>query len=185
MAKTKHTKGELPFLFVPIPEPILKGPAYRALPDAARSLLLDLLMQFTGGNNGRLTTSFVVMRRYGWTSKSKHERAKAALLEAPFVVRTRIGMPPDTPEWVGVTWFRLNYERSMDIDPRHWPYLNFMTVEAGSVDPNEGREKRFLSPRFGGDSTSPPQWDRPRIRGDELDRTTPIAPESGVILIEE
>lgn len=166
MAKRDHRKGALPFKFVAIPVPVLESPEYRALPDAARSLLIDLLMQFTGKNNGRVSTSFVAMQRYGWTSKSKLERAKAALLQAPFVLVTRRGRPPSTSEWVGVTWLPLDFDRTMDVDPRSWPYMNFQTIEAGAIDPNHGREKQF---------------GRPRIRGDEKTLPRGIAPESGVM----
>ncbi|MEI2415493.1 hypothetical protein V8Z80_04845 [Orrella sp. JC864] len=166
MAKRDHRKGALPFKFVAIPVPVLESPEYRALPDAARALLIDLLMQFTGKNNGRVSTSFVALQRYGWTSKSKLERAKAALLQAPFVLVTRRGRPPNTTEWVGVTWLPLDFDRTMDVDPRSWPYMNFQTIEAGAIDPNHGRAKQF---------------GRPRIRGDGKALPRGIAPESGVM----
>lgn len=166
MAKRDYQKGALPFKFVAIPVPVLESPEYRALPDAARALLVDLLMQYTGKNNGRLCVSFIAMQQYGWNSKSKLERAKAALLQAPFVLTTRKGKPPSTSEWLGVTWFRLDYEKSMEVNPRAWPYLNFQTIAVGAIDPNEGREKRFPSPR---------------IRGNEKTLPRAIAPESGVM----
>src|SRR5690606_22828212 len=117
-----------------------QSPAYRALPSAARSLLIPLLMQFTGKNNGRLCVSFVAMQRYGWTSARKLDKAKHELLCTPVVLGTRKGKPPRTAEWVGVTWLALDYEKTMDVDPRAWPYMNFLTIEAGAIDPNEGRE---------------------------------------------
>ena len=143
MAKRDHRKGALPFAFVAIPVPVLESPEYRALPDPARALMVDLLMQFTGKNNGRLTTSHVALKRYGWNSADKLFRAKQALLSTSFALVTRRGKPPSTAEWVGFTWHQLNYERSMDVDPARWPYMNFMTMQAGSIDPNAGREKRF------------------------------------------
>ncbi|MPT37784.1 MAG: hypothetical protein E2603_04525 [Achromobacter sp.] len=146
MAKRDHRKGALPFRFVPIPIEVLESAEYRALPDPARSLLIDLLMQHTGKNNGRLTTSFIVMKRYGWSSADKLDRAKRALLECPFVIRTRKGCPPRTAEWIGVTWFQLSYDKSMDAGVLPWPYLNFMTLQSGSVDPNGERQKQLLSP---------------------------------------
>lgn len=166
MARRDHRKGALPFRFVAIPVTVLESSAYRALPSAARALLVDLLMQYTGRNNGRLSASFIAMQRYGWNSKSKLERAKAALLQAPFVLVTRKGRPPSTSEWLGVTWAALNFDKSMDVDPRSWPLMNFQTLEAGAIDPNVGREKQFLSPRIGGDEKGLPGG---------------IAPETGVM----
>lgn len=166
MAKRDHRKGALQFRFVAIPVPVLESAAYRELPDSARSLLIDLLMQFSGKNNGRLCTSYVALQRYGWTSKSKLERAKAALLQAPFILITRRGRPPNTSEWVGVTWFQLDYDRSMDLVPRDWPLNNFQTIESGAIDPNQGRAKQFH---------------HPRIRGDRNALPGAITPESGAM----
>jgi len=163
MAKRDHRKGALPFKFVAIPVPVLESPAYRVLPSAARALLIDLLMQFTGKNNGRLCVSFVAMQRYGWTSARKLDKAKHELLATPFVLVTRKGKPPRTAEWVGVTWLALDYEKTMDVDPRAWPYLNFMTIEAGAVDPNEGREKQFVQSRNGIDEKAFPRGINPEM----------------------
>lgn len=166
MAKRDHRKGALQFRFVAIPMPVLESAEYRALPDSARSLLIDLLMQFSGKNNGRLCISFVAMRRFGWNSVQKLDRAKRELLTTPFVLLTRKGKPPRTAEWVGVTWFPLDYDRSMDLVPRDWPLNNFQTIESGSIDPNQGREKQFARSRIGIDRTAFPGK---------------IGPESGLI----
>ncbi|WP_126623628.1 hypothetical protein [Bordetella hinzii] len=186
MAKPDRSKVALalPFRFVAIPVQVLESPAYRALPSSARSLLVDLLLQFTGGNNGRLTPSFTVMQRYGWTSKSTLERARDYLIDTPFVIQTRRGHPPETAEWVGVTWYRLHYERSMYVDPKHWPYLNFLTVESSTIDPNDGRKKQFLSPGNRGDKRDSPHGASPGNRGDWVSKSRLISPESGAFPIE-
>lgn len=148
MARRDYDKGALPFGFLPIPKDVLDMSEFQSLPSGAKALMLDLMAQYTGRNNGRLCPSYEVMQRTGWTSKGTVQRAKEALLQAPFAILTRQGHPPRTVDWIGFTWWKLDFEKSMDVDPRSFPYLNFQRVTP--VDPNPGRElskKRFLSPQ--------------------------------------
>jgi hypothetical protein len=146
MAKNSYKKGQISYPFVPIPKAVLTGPEWQKLPHSARALALDLAAQYTGRNNGRLTAAFEAMRRVGWTSKGTLQRAKVALQDATFVMLTRKGHAPRTAEWFGFTWWRLDYESSMDVDPRLFPYLNFM-MGAPRLDPNVGRASAS-GPRF-------------------------------------
>ncbi|CAM5188407.1 hypothetical protein CDEN61S_01666 [Castellaniella denitrificans] len=141
MAKRDYQKGGTPYPFAAVPLDILRSPEYIGLGDAAKALMLDLCEQYTGGNNGRLTPSWTAMQRRGWGGQHKLIRAKRELLATSFCVLTRKGRPPQTAEWVGFTWWRINYDRTMEIDPKAWPYLNFMTVDKARIDPNVGREK--------------------------------------------
>lgn len=138
MGKRDYGKGSLPFQFVAVPREVLTMSEFQRLPSSAKALMLDLMGQYTGKNNGRLCPAFEVMRRYGWCSKGTLQRAKLALLEAPFAVQTRKGHPPRTVDWVGFTWWKLDYEGSMDLEPRSFPYLNFQRMKR--ADPNSGRD---------------------------------------------
>lgn len=140
MSGSNYRNVKLPFDFVGLPKVVLSSPEWCGLPTGARILAIDLVAQYTGKNNGRLTPAFEVMQRRGWVSKGTLIRAKKALLEASFVVLTRKGHAPRTAEWVGFTWWPLNFERSMDVDPKRFPYLNFQTVQSARIDPNRGRE---------------------------------------------
>jgi hypothetical protein len=107
------------------------------LPLSAKAMMNDLVVQYTGKNNGRLCVAFEALKRQGWTSKPVLLRAKRALLGCSFAVQTRKGHAPKTAEWIGFTWWPLDYEPSMDINARGWPYCNFMTVAACAVNPNK------------------------------------------------
>lgn len=141
MAKRDYQKGDLRYQFAAIPLAVLRSAEFIGLSDAAKGLIFDLVEQYTGGNNGRLTPSWTAMQRRGWGGKTKLAKAKRELLETSFCIQTRKGRPPQTAEWVGFTWWKINYDRTMEIDPKAWPYLNFMTVDAARIDPNQGREK--------------------------------------------
>ena len=96
MSKSEHRKGDLSFEFVAIPKLILTSDEWRFLPPSAIKLAIDLAAQHTGKNNGRLTPAFEAMKRCGWSSKGTLARAKAALLDTSFTVRTRKGHAPRT-----------------------------------------------------------------------------------------
>ena len=126
MAARNYRRGTLPFEFVIVPRRVLASDEWLRLPDGARSLMLDLMQQYSGGNNGRLTPAYEVMKRYGWISKSKLHRAKLALLETSFTILTRRGHPPRTSEWIAFNWWSLNHHPTMDIDPRSFPHRGFV-----------------------------------------------------------
>lgn len=140
MAKSDFRPGTIKYEFIAIPKVILRSLQWQQLPHSSRALALDLAAQYTGKNNGRLTTSIEAMARCGWTSKGTLIRAKKHLQECDFIVRTRKGHAPRTAEWFGFTWWKIDFERSMDIDPKYFPYLNFMNLESARIDPNIGRE---------------------------------------------
>lgn len=137
VARNDYRKGGLPYPFVVIPKDVLLSPEFQALSTSSKALLLDLIAQYTGKNNGRLCPAWQAMQRAGWTAKPTLLKAKRELLECSFVVLTRKGHAPRTAEWIGVTWWTLDFDRSMDIDPRQFPYLNF--VKRVAADPNTGR----------------------------------------------
>lgn len=141
MAKRDHARGSISYEFVALPKPIIRSPEWMRLSLRGRVLAIDLMVQYTGKNNGRLTPSFEVMRRAGWTSKDQLRKARDELLECSFAIRTRMGHPPRTAEWIGFTWWRLDWHASMDIGPDRWPFMNFVTIGSAQIDPNVGREK--------------------------------------------
>lgn len=135
-ARDYKKKGAIPYTFIAIPVEVLRSPEYQALPAGAKAMMNDLAAQYTGKNNGRLCPAYQAMQRCGWSSKGTVQRARDALLTASFVVHTRKGHPPRTVDWIAFTWWKLDYDRSMDghIGPKSFPYLNFMEVP--DRDPN-------------------------------------------------
>lgn len=127
---SKYKKGQLPYEFVAIPKDVLLSPEWQALGPSAMRLALDLMAQYTGKNNGRLCAAWEALKRQGWRSETTLIKAKRELLECSFVVHTRQGRAPNVAEWVAFTWWKLDWERSMDIEPRGFPYLNFMRLTA-------------------------------------------------------
>ncbi|MGB7194889.1 MAG: hypothetical protein WBD81_15660 [Collimonas pratensis] len=146
MAKRDHAKGSLPYRFIAIPMDIIRSSEWNALPPNAVKLAIDLMSQYTGKNNGRLCPSFTVMKECGWKSSKTLVDAKRALLECSFVVLSRKGHPPSTAEWLAFTWWKLDYEKSMDVDPRHFPYLNFVKLVKADLNINVENPLKKLNP---------------------------------------
>ena len=77
--------------FVGIPVHILESPEYAALSGNAVKLLLDLLAQFNGYNNGDLCATWSLMCKRGWKSRDTLASSIRLLLETRFIMKTRQG----------------------------------------------------------------------------------------------
>jgi len=160
MAKHNYRKGAIPYLFIALPRQVVASLEWQALSHRARSLAVDLMNQYNGKNNGRLCPGFEAMRNSNWTSKDQLIKAKRELLTTRFCIQTRMGHAPRTAEWLGFTWWPLNWDESMDVSRTTWPFMNFVDIEQARIDPNEGRKARN-GKRF---SSSATRTDAPRKR---------------------
>jgi hypothetical protein len=77
--------------FVQIYKDVLQSDEYARLSPRAVKLLLDILAQYNGSNNGDFTCAFGVMKRRGWKSPNTLRRACLELEDAGFLERTRQG----------------------------------------------------------------------------------------------
>jgi hypothetical protein len=89
--------------FVAIPHACLLHPNYTRLSAQARMLLLDLLVQFKGKNNGDLSMAWSYMITRGWTDKRMLDRSRRELLHYGWVVLTRQGSKR-VPSLYAITW---------------------------------------------------------------------------------
>ena len=90
-----------------LPREVAEGPAYNSLPDWARTVLIALLLQYTGKNNGCLALPFSQARLLGVTAQWKLY-AGLRLLEATDLIvctrRGRLERGTKLPSLYGVTW---------------------------------------------------------------------------------
>jgi len=90
--------------FAGIPFSVIRTKQYAALTAHEVKLLIDLLGQYGGGNNGALSPTIALMKERGWSSTNLW-RAKVGLIEKGFVVVTRQGKKVrGCPTLVAVTW---------------------------------------------------------------------------------
>ncbi|TQE99066.1 MAG: hypothetical protein FKY71_10580 [Spiribacter salinus] len=89
--KQRYQKRRNKHTFAGIPHDVLKTEKYASLSGWAVKLLVDVVAQYTGRNNGDLQASWSCMQKVGWRSKGTLASATTELLEAGFLVKTRQG----------------------------------------------------------------------------------------------
>lgn len=104
--------------FVALPLVVLESPGYRLASHPARSLLIDIAMQYTGHNNGKLTACAKYLRAKGWKSNDTIVSARRELVECGLLIETRKGGFPNTTSWFALSWYDLDQTQGLDIDPK-------------------------------------------------------------------
>ncbi|PTQ82073.1 hypothetical protein C8R21_10652 [Nitrosospira multiformis] len=77
--------------FAPLPFAVIRSRGFTHLSAHAVKLLIDLLAQYKGDNNGDLCAAWTIMRGRGWKSKETLNKALKELKEGDWVEVTRQG----------------------------------------------------------------------------------------------
>ena len=77
--------------FVALPHSVLKSSGFRSISHTARSLLIDIAVQYTGYNNGALVACESHVQPLGWNSKDTITRNLRVLEEVGLLIKTRQG----------------------------------------------------------------------------------------------
>ena len=97
--------------FLGIPYNVGNSKYFAELTAAEVKLLVDLLLQYTGSNNGSLSACHALMKKRGW-AKSSLYRAYTGLLRKGFLVITRQGWKQrGRPTLVAITWIGIDEPR--------------------------------------------------------------------------
>lgn len=97
--------------FVGIPYEVVKSRMFAELTPAEVKLLIDLLLQFNGRNNGNLSPCFALMKERGWASSSLN-RAFNGLQHSGLIVVTRQGWRMrGKPTLIALTWVGIDDPR--------------------------------------------------------------------------
>jgi hypothetical protein len=112
--------------FVGIPHSVMNHADWPQLSPNAIRLLMELVKQYNGHNNGDLTAAWSIMCNRGFNSKSTLTAAIRCLMSLNFVVRTREGYfcnPGKRCALYAVTWQPINECRgkSLEIKPTTAP----------------------------------------------------------------
>ncbi len=94
--------------FILVPRSVLNCKAYLTAGAHARMLLIDLIEQYRGNNNGDLCAAWKLMKARGWRSEDTLARAKKQLLERGLIQETRQGARPNKASLYAVTWCALD-----------------------------------------------------------------------------
>lgn len=94
--------------FVGIPYSVVNSPQWAKLKSPEVKLLMDLLLQYHGKNNGCLSPCYSLMKKRGW-AKSSLYRSYSKLVHLGFIVVTRQGWKVrGAPTLVAVTWYGIH-----------------------------------------------------------------------------
>jgi hypothetical protein len=107
--------------FVALPLAVLRSRAYIGLTFKARGLLLDLLAQYNGNNNGDLAACFKMMAPRGWRSEQTLFAARRELEAAGLIVETRAGARPNRPTLYAMTFYALDEQPKLEMTARSFP----------------------------------------------------------------
>lgn len=83
----KRTTGS----FLALPHHFLKHHKFGNLSGNAVKLLIEVIMNFSGFNNGDLSAPYSKLKYRGWKSKGTLSRAIKELLDTGFLIKTRQG----------------------------------------------------------------------------------------------
>lgn len=113
-AKERRDSGAFSIL----PHVVLTSPGWLKAGHTARSLFPDLLMTYTGKNNGKLTATQEAMSAKGWRSPSVLCQAIKELVSCGLLLETRKGGFPNKTSWYALTFLDLDQTEGLDIDPK-------------------------------------------------------------------
>ena len=142
----RYKKGELEILggFVAVPRDVFASKDYTGLSVEAKALLLEVMAQYRGDNNGDLTPSFYVIgEALGW-GKHRHIKAVAEIRATRLIQVTREPRKgrDGTPELWALSWFGLDYKPKMDIVPKD--FKRFLYRDLPKINPNAQQERRAM-----------------------------------------
>ncbi len=115
--------------FVPLPHVVLESPGYRLATFPARALLIDVAMQYTGFNNGKLVACAKYLKAKGWNSNATIVRARRDLIDCGLLIETRKGARPNKAAWFALSWLDLDQGQGLDIDPKFYRRGEYMTPD--------------------------------------------------------
>jgi hypothetical protein len=101
-------KGRQPVApFLRLPRNLVDSDAWIGTSPRAIKLLIDLLSQFRGYNNGDFSAAWKLMEPRGWRSRDQLHKAKNELLERDLIILTRQG-GRNKCSLFGVTWLPID-----------------------------------------------------------------------------
>jgi hypothetical protein len=164
MATHKKPRETGPGGYCALPYCVLDGAAYRGLSHPARSLLIEVLRQHNGSNNGKMQLATKYLRARGWSSADVVDRAKKELVESGLAIKTRLGGLNAGPDLWALTWMPIaNFSgltevSSASYQPGKWRLADPMptigkhvapSVSRNSTDPSNGTANSSTDPSNG------------------------------------
>lgn len=122
-----------------IPHSIMDHPDWQRLTPNALRLLLELMKQYNGRNNGDLTAAWTIMQKRGFKSQTTLNAALKCLMKLEYIVRTQEGRfcnPGKCCALYAVTWLPIDEcpGKNLEIAATSAPYRSF-SLEIKKLSP--------------------------------------------------
>ena len=115
--KTKNRKET--GRFTALSHVVLRSPDYIGLSYKSQSLIVDLVHQYNGRNNGDLTAALEYMQSRGWKRSATLNDAVKELMEVNLILRTREGKfqnPNSRCALYAITWRQIDECEGKDLE---------------------------------------------------------------------
>jgi len=119
MSKLKKPPEAASGAYTPLPKILLESTAFMFASHSAKALLLELMFQHTGYNNGHLNLAMSKLRPRGWCVATMM-RARNELLERNLIVQTKRGGLNLGPDLFALTWHNISNFVGLDIGPAEY-----------------------------------------------------------------
>jgi len=124
--KGRREKGR----FISIPHCVLNSSDYIGLTTKSKALLVDLVYQYNGKNNGDLTAAHAILRDRGWVRSATISVAVNELMAARLIIRTREGKfqnPHSRCALYAISWQAIDdcYGKELDVNATTTPPRKF------------------------------------------------------------
>lgn len=101
--------------FSAIPHVVLDSQSFKGASDKAKSLLLALMRQHNGSNNGHLHLAKKWLYKQGWTCDENNRKATHELIERGLIAQTKRGGLNIGPNLYALTWHDISNYVGLDI----------------------------------------------------------------------
>jgi hypothetical protein len=163
MSRQKKPLEAVSGSYIAIPHGVLDSVAFTGVSHRAKALLLEMVRQLNGRNNGRIQLSDKWLKARGWKSKGVIFSAKTELLERKLIMLAKQGGLNHGASWYLVTWLAVSNFVGLDITARDyhpgaWSFLDKLPLpKNASAVPTVGVAKPFTAPTAGvaNQSTTP------------------------------
>jgi hypothetical protein len=116
--------------FSQLPHAVLNSPDYIGLTYKSKALLVDLVYQYNGKNNGNLTAALGTLKARGWKRSATLTDAVKELMAANLIIRTREGKfqnPHSRCALYALGWQKIDEceGKDLDVGPTSMPPRRF------------------------------------------------------------
>lgn len=146
MAKKPKRPEVCPAPYCSIPWSVLDSRAYQGATPTAKALLLELLRQHSGSNNGHLHLAHKWLAPRGWVSKETVERARKDLLKRGLIIQTKQGGLFIGASLYALTWLPVSNHSGLETSPSTYHPGGWQLCDLPPTDRRKPTAKKLCHP---------------------------------------